>query len=592
MEAGRAPSRLPSLSPASSPRARSGAAERTPRQSGGGSGGGDGAVVLPESPARRRGAGNDEAAAGQVARAFHADASGSPKRRRTRRRRRRRSRDGGGDLEIVDADDGDLNGVGGSTPGTDDDGACTPALARSASPAKRRRRMLAALRPQGPAARTVRDADKFVEACSSGNVREVAWRVLKGQDVDARHSFLGLTGLQVAARQGQDTVVELLLQEGASLDLVHAESGNTALHFAAGAGRVGAVKILLAKGADKHVRNCMDSTRFGGGAGAVRRLTPLQLCEEYQKDDVRALLRDPPFEMPTPFLTSFDKASFSVLWQAPVSKGADIDGYRLIFKTLPGGFAEPTPVDFKHRHSLPDEPAGWGDVIMLPPDLEEVPEKVEKDLLFGLAKKRAAQMISAAEEEMRREKRSEEEARAREKAARREQRMKDRGNRNSSNQNEDGAAESTEEDSSEEEEYVSDAELERQREEAEEEKRRAIEAKAAAIAAIIQRERTEKLKSATPSGGLPAGEVPSEDDPDNVYGLAKSSLDDPTAPRLLLRAYTQSGLPCHRLRVRHARAQPGRMGATSCSVAVRTKPDVPGVPTGLTLQETRQQLCL
>ena len=206
-------------------------------------------------------------------------------------------------------------------------------------------------------------------------------------------------------------------------------------------------------------------------------------------------MRDPPFEMPTPFLTSFDKASFSVLVAGPRQRG----GHRRIPSDLQDAARRlcwsrrPWISSIATRCQMNRQ---VGATSSLPPDLEEVPEKVEKDLLFGLAKKRAAQMISAAEEEMRREKRSEEEARAREKAARREQRMKDRGNRNSSNQNEDGP-ESTEEDSSEEEEYVSDAELERQREEAEEEKRRAIEAKAAAIAAIIQRERTEKLKSAT-----------------------------------------------------------------------------------------------
>jgi hypothetical protein len=471
--------------------------------------------------------------------------------------------------------------------------------------------MLRALRPRGPAARTVRDADKFVEACSSGDVREVAWRVLQGQDVDARHSYLDLSGLQIAARQGQDTVLELLLQEGAGLESVHAATGNTALHFAAGAGRVGAVKILLAKGADKHVRNCMDSTRFGGGGGrgAVRRLTPLQLCEEYQKDDVRALLRDPPFEMPTPFLTRFDKASFAVLWQAPVSKGAEIDGYRLIFKTLPGGFADPTPVDFNHRHSLPDEAAGWGDVVMLPPGLDEVPEQVEQDLVFGLAKKRAAEMITAAEDEAREKRRLEEEAKARAKAERREQRRTrrraERGERRNNNNQDEGvnaaaaaaaaafpttssSSSSSSSSGEEEEEYVSDTELERQREQAEEGRRRAIEAKATAIAAIMQREQAAKLKSATPSsssggGSTGTGAATASDDPDNAYGLAKSSLDDPTAPRLLLRGtYAQSGLAPATDYVFAMRAHnPAGWGPLSATVAVRTKPDVPGIPTGL-----------
>ena len=64
----------------------------------------------------------------------------------------------------------------------------------------------------------------------------------------------------------------------------------------------------------------------------------LQLAEEFQKDDVRALLRDPPCLMDTPFVTFVERdreygdrfAKFGVMWKAPISKGADLDGYRLL----------------------------------------------------------------------------------------------------------------------------------------------------------------------------------------------------------------------------------------------------------------------
>ena len=106
-----------------------------------------------------------------------------------------------------------------------------------------------------------------------------------------------------------------------------------------------------------------------------------------------------------------------------------------------------------------------------------------------------------------------------------------------------------------------------------------------AIAAIIQRERTEKTEKRDPSGGLPAGEVPRR----MTQTMCTASPNPPCSllPGLLLAALTPNpACPCHRLRVRHARAQPGRMGATFISVAVRTSRTFRAFPQDSTLQET------
>lgn len=78
----------------------------------------------------------------------------------------------------------------------------------------------------------------------------------------------------------------------------------------------------------------------------------LQLAEEYQKDDVRALLRDPPCLMDTPFVTFVERdreygdrfAKFGVMWKAPISKGADLDGYRLLVSI----YSEEAAREWKH----------------------------------------------------------------------------------------------------------------------------------------------------------------------------------------------------------------------------------------------------
>ena len=165
-----------------------------------------------------------------------------------------------------------------------------------------------------PNAKELRDIDKFIEAAGNGEKKEVAWRILHGQAINARHDYLQLTALMAAARSGHDEVVMLLLEEGARVDLAHRITGYTALHYASATGRSSVVQNLLSLGANKSLR-----TKVTEGGD---RMTPLQLAEAYHKEDVRALLRDPPCLMDDPLLTHFNKESFSIMWAAPISKGS------------------------------------------------------------------------------------------------------------------------------------------------------------------------------------------------------------------------------------------------------------------------------
>ena len=168
-----------------------------------------------------------------------------------------------------------------------------------------------------PNAKVLRDNDKFVEAAANGDTKEVAWRLLHGQQVNCRHAYLELTALMAASRSGHRHIVMLLLEESASVDLAHRKSGHTALHYASSAGRPDVVKILLSAGANKSTRT------KGGGSLTKGRLTALQVAECFQKEDVRALLRDPPCIMEVPLVTHYSKYEFGILWSAPISKGAD-----------------------------------------------------------------------------------------------------------------------------------------------------------------------------------------------------------------------------------------------------------------------------
>jgi ankyrin repeat protein len=105
----------------------------------------------------------------------------------------------------------------------------------------------------------------------------VAHVVLVGDDLQARDSD-GLTSLHWAVRNGQASIVNLLLRAGA-----HVESkdtaGNTALHHAAMIGHVGIARVLLDAGADVSTRD-------------VTGRTPLHLAATFGHAELITLLVD------------------------------------------------------------------------------------------------------------------------------------------------------------------------------------------------------------------------------------------------------------------------------------------------------------
>ena len=90
----------------------------------------------------------------------------------------------------------------------------------------------------------------------------------------------GLTALHVAAREGEDEIVDLLIGAGAETGAGTRIGAHTPLHLAAGAGHAGVVRALLGAGADP------------GAATTTSGVTPLHLAAEARDGEavVRLLL--------------------------------------------------------------------------------------------------------------------------------------------------------------------------------------------------------------------------------------------------------------------------------------------------------------
>lgn len=92
--------------------------------------------------------------------------------------------------------------------------------------------------------------DQLLRAAGHGDVEALEKLLRQGADPNAKftHDFVSWTALQVAAREGYEEAVRMLLQAGAHSD-EYDLGGETALHQAARRGHVGTVRALIAAGA-------------------------------------------------------------------------------------------------------------------------------------------------------------------------------------------------------------------------------------------------------------------------------------------------------------------------------------------------------
>ena len=212
----------------------------------------------------------------------------------------------------------------------------------------------------------IRETDKFVAAASEGRLEEVVYRIRHGQEVDAKDSDRKFTAMLYAAKFGRNKCLRVLLEYGAEVNQRHIDSQKTAIHFASESGRANEVQVLLDAGADKTMED-----KDGN--------TPLSLCEEYHFEEVRAKLRDPPLIMETPLALEFSTTHVSFKWTEPVSLGADIDEYRIVWKLESGGpwmeSTKPNKLDLQWD----EEGFGYGDPI------SEISPKLRNYTLSNLA---------------------------------------------------------------------------------------------------------------------------------------------------------------------------------------------------------------
>jgi ankyrin len=93
------------------------------------------------------------------------------------------------------------------------------------------------------------EMDRFLDAVQRGDSNEVTRMLEQNPGWARRSSAAGVSGLHVAAMDGQQTLVELLLRRGADAGATDRD-GLTPLHWATVAGRAALVNGLLAYGAD------------------------------------------------------------------------------------------------------------------------------------------------------------------------------------------------------------------------------------------------------------------------------------------------------------------------------------------------------
>jgi ankyrin repeat protein len=100
------------------------------------------------------------------------------------------------------------------------------------------------------------------DAVTRGDLETVRATIEAGVDVDSRDRY-GQTALMLAAHEGHDAVVEMLIARGAALD-VTAKWGLSALMLAIVAGHQGVARRLARAGADLTLTGTGGTPGFGG----------------------------------------------------------------------------------------------------------------------------------------------------------------------------------------------------------------------------------------------------------------------------------------------------------------------------------------
>lgn len=110
-----------------------------------------------------------------------------------------------------------------------------------------------------------------------GNVESAKQTLLQGLDVNTKDSFRSRTALHWSALHGNDSMVDLLIQNGAAVNEKD-NDGNTPLNLAASRGHDGVVQKLLLFGANRTLKNS-------------RLKTPLDTAESFKHVSTADILR-------------------------------------------------------------------------------------------------------------------------------------------------------------------------------------------------------------------------------------------------------------------------------------------------------------
>jgi len=117
---------------------------------------------------------------------------------------------------------------------------------------------------------------ELCEAAAEGDMQRVNALLAAGTNVNSKGLILGYTALHMAAWNGREAVVKLLIGKGADID-ARGFSGPTPLYEAAMHDHKNLVELLIGKGADVNARN-------------ERQVTPLHMAALNGKRDLAKLL--------------------------------------------------------------------------------------------------------------------------------------------------------------------------------------------------------------------------------------------------------------------------------------------------------------